>query len=57
MVAEIRMHESRVASTLRFDPEAIVVFDHGYNDYDSFASLDAGGVYFVTRIKDIANSA
>ena len=52
VVTEGRVHESRVARTLRFEPGTIVVFDHGYNDYAWFAALDANGVYFVTRIKD-----
>ena len=46
------MHESRVARALRFEPGTIVVFDRGYNDFDWFASLDADGVFFVTRMKD-----
>ena len=49
------MHESRVARTLRFDPGAIVVFDRGYTDYAWFSTLDADGVYFVTRMKDNAD--
>ncbi len=52
VITEGRMHESRVARTLRFEPGTIVVFDRGYNDYDWFATLDADGVYFVTRMKD-----
>jgi hypothetical protein len=47
-----RVHESRIASTLRFEPGTIVVFDRGYNDYDWFAALDRQGVFFVTRIKN-----
>jgi hypothetical protein len=46
------VHESRIARTLRFEPGTIVVFDRGYNDYAWFATLDAEGVYFVTRMKD-----
>jgi hypothetical protein len=52
VVTEGRVHESRIARSLRFEPGTIVVFDRGYNDYDWFATLDADGVYFVTRIKD-----
>jgi transposase len=55
LVTEGRVHESRVARTLRFDPGAIVVFDRGYTDYAWFAALDADGVYFVTRMKDNAD--
>jgi hypothetical protein len=49
------VHESRVARSLRFEPGTIVVFDRGYADYDWFASLDADGVFFVTRMKDNAD--
>jgi hypothetical protein len=42
LVTEGRVHESRVARTLRFDPGAIVVFDRGYTDYAWFSALDAG---------------
>jgi IS4 transposase len=33
----------------------IVVFDRGYTDYAWFSSLDADGVYFVTRMKENAD--
>jgi hypothetical protein len=49
LVTEGRVHESRVARSLRFEPGTIVVFDRGYADYDWFAALDAQGVFFVTR--------
>ena len=52
LITEGRVHESRVARSLRFEPGTIVVFDRGYADYDWFASLDADGVFFVTRMKD-----
>ncbi len=52
VVTEGRVHESRIARTLRFEPGTIVVFDRGYNDYAWFAALDAAGVFFVTRMKD-----
>lgn len=55
VVTEGRVHESRVARTLRFEPGTIVVFDRGFTDYDWFASLDADGVFFVTRLKDNAD--
>jgi hypothetical protein len=54
LITEGRVHESRVARSLRFEPGTIVVFDRGYADYDWFASLDADGVFFVTRIRDNA---
>jgi hypothetical protein len=49
------VHESRVARSLRFEPGTIVVFDRGFTDYGSFASLDADRVYLVTRMKDNAD--
>ncbi len=55
VITEGRVHESRVARTLRFEPGTIVVFDRGFTDYAWFASLDADGVYFVTRMKDNAD--
>ncbi|MFQ5741522.1 MAG: IS4 family transposase [Acidobacteriota bacterium] len=55
VVTEGRVHESRVARTLCFEPGTIVVFDRGFTDYDWFASLDADGVFFVTRLKDNAD--
>lgn len=54
LLTEGRVHESRVARSLRFEP-GIVVFDRSDTDYDWFASLDAGGVFFVTRLKDNAD--
>ena len=55
LITEGRVHESRVAHSLRFEPGTIVVFDRGYADYDWFASLHAEGVFFVTRMKDNAD--
>jgi Transposase DDE domain/Domain of unknown function (DUF4372) len=55
LVTEGRVHESRVARSLRFEPGTIVVFDRGYADYDWFAALDAEGVFFVTRLKENAD--
>jgi hypothetical protein len=52
VVTEGRVHESRIARTLRFEPGTIVVFDRGYNDYAWFDALDQDGVFFVTRIKE-----
>jgi Transposase DDE domain/Domain of unknown function (DUF4372) len=55
LVTEGRVHESRVARSLRFEPGTIVVFDRGYADYDWFAALNAQGVFFVTRLKENAD--
>lgn len=55
VVTEGRVHESRIARTLRLEPGTIVVFDRGYNDYAWFDALDQDGVFFVTRMKDNAD--
>jgi len=55
VITEGRVHESRIARSLRFEPGTIVVFDRGYTDYAWFATLDADGVFFVTRMKDNAD--
>jgi transposase len=55
LVTDGRVHESRVACSLRFEPGTIVVFDRGYADYDWFAALDTEGVFFVTRLKENAD--
>ncbi len=55
LITEGRVHESRVARSLRFEPGTIVVFDRGYADYDWFAALDAEDVFFVTRLKENAD--
>jgi transposase len=55
LITEGRVHERRVARSLRFEPGTIVVFDRGYADYDWFAALDAEGVFFVTRLKENAD--
>jgi hypothetical protein len=55
LVTDGRVHESRVARSLRFEPGTIVVFDRGYADYDWFAALNTEGVFFVTRLKENAD--
>jgi hypothetical protein len=55
LITEGCVHEIRVARSLRFEPGTIVVFDRGYADYDWFATLDAQGVFFVTRLKENAD--
>ncbi|MGH9571685.1 MAG: IS4 family transposase, partial [Candidatus Angelobacter sp.] len=46
-----KVHDVRVAQTLKFQPGTIIVEDRGYIDYQLFASWIAQGVYFVTRMK------
>jgi hypothetical protein len=50
-ITDGKKHDVTVGRTLRFQPGTIVVFDKGYVDYDWWAEMTAGGVYFVTRFK------
>jgi hypothetical protein len=54
VIPEGKQHEVPVAKTLTFAPGTILVIDRGYVDYAWFATLTRQGVYFVTRLKDIA---
>jgi len=42
----------QVARSLHFQPGTMLVFDRGYEDHKWWRKLDAGGVYFVSRLKD-----
>ncbi len=52
VITEGKRHDLVVARQQRFEPDTIVVVDRGYLDYVWLASLDASGVFFVTRMKD-----
>jgi hypothetical protein len=54
LMTEGRVHEINVARTLALPAGAVVVMDRGYVDYLWLDSLDAQGVFFVTRLKDNA---
>jgi hypothetical protein len=54
LMTEGRVHEINVARTLELPPGAVVVMDRGYVDYLWLDSLDAQGVFFVTRLKENA---
>jgi hypothetical protein len=54
IVSEGNVSDIKVARQFHFDPGTIVVDDRGYNDYALFGQWTAGGVYFVTRMKDNA---
>ena len=45
----------QAAKMLKLPAGAIVVMDRGYNDYTLFGTWCAGGVYFVTRLKENAD--
>lgn len=54
LLTEGKVHEVRVARTLRLPAGSIVVMDRGYNDYRLFADWDTLGIFFVTRLKSNA---
>jgi len=54
VVTDGKVSDVKVAHTLQFDPDTIVVDDRGYNDYGLFAKWTVQGVFFVTRQKDNA---
>jgi IS4 transposase len=56
VITEGKQHEVRVARQMRFAPGTILIFDRGYTDYQWFTSLTQQGVYFVTRLKENADS-
>lgn len=47
-----KRHEVTMARQQRFAPSTILVFDRGYIDFTWFAALEAGKVFFVTRLKE-----
>jgi hypothetical protein len=54
VITEGKVHEIKVAKTLRFQRGTMLVFDRGYADYGWFERLTGEGVHFVTRLKDNA---
>jgi hypothetical protein len=51
VVSDGQSADITVGRQMSFPPGAIVVFDRGYVDYEWFKTLDAQGVFFVTRLK------
>jgi hypothetical protein len=54
LVTEAKTSDVRVAQNLDLNPDSIVAFDRGYNDYALFGDWTQRGVFFVTRLKDNA---
>ncbi len=54
LITEGRTSDVRVAQSLHLNAGSIVATDRGYNDYALFSKWTAGGVLFVTRLKDNA---
>ena len=50
-----KKHEVKVARRQQYEPDSILVFDRGYNDYHWFHQLQLSGVFFVTRLKSDAS--
>ena len=46
-----KVHEQTVARSVPFEKDDLVVFDRADSDFSWYATLDAKGVYFVTRAK------
>ena len=55
VVSDGKTADVKVARSLHFEPGAMLVFDRGYEDHKWWRKLDAGGVYFVSRLKDSTN--
>jgi hypothetical protein len=54
VITEGKVHEIRVARSLKFPPGTILAMDRGYVDYLWLDQLQEEGVFFVTRLKDNA---
>jgi len=50
-ISEGKVHEVRIARTLKLPPGSILTMDRGYNDYQLYYDWTLCGVYFVTRLK------
>lgn len=54
VLSEGRQADITVARKMEFQPGTMLVFDRGYEDHNWWRRLTAGGVYFVSRLKDSA---
>ncbi len=52
VLSEGKQADVRVARQMEFQPGTMLVFDRGYEDHNWWRELTAGGVDFVTRLKD-----
>jgi hypothetical protein len=55
VVTDGRVHDVRVAQSLEFPPDAVIVVDRGYLDYQLYARWTEQGVWFVTRERSNAD--
>jgi len=54
LITEGKIHDVRVAQTLKLPPDSVLVIDRGYVDYELFGRWTSHGIWFVTRMKDNA---
>ena len=52
VLSEGKQADVKVARQMEFHPGTMLVFDRGYEDHNWWRKLTAGGVDFVTRLKD-----
>jgi hypothetical protein len=52
VVSDGQTADVKVAQQMEFAPGTMLVMDRGYEDHSWWRTLTAGGVYFVTRLKD-----
>ena len=52
VLSEGRTSDITMARKMEFQPGTMLVFDRGYEDHNWWRKLTAGGVDFVTRLKD-----
>lgn len=52
VLSEGRKADIAVARKMEFQPGTMLVFDRGYEDHNWWRKLTAGGVFFVSRLKD-----
>jgi len=51
VITDGKTSDIEVARKINFDPDTIVVYDRGYNDFELFGRWSSRKVYFVTRPK------
>jgi hypothetical protein len=55
VITEGRVNDVRIAKTLEFSPDTVLVVDRGYLDYAQYARWTEQGVWFVTRERSNAD--
>jgi hypothetical protein len=55
VITEAAIHEQKSVLNIPLEPNDVVVFDRGYNDYSWYRGLVDKGIFFVTRLKKNAD--